>query len=62
MNLANEKPRWGAKKAFCSPKTTIRALKIQIMLENSRRMKSMTFKYSKTQLRYEITEKLEMNK
>ena len=52
MNLAEEKPSWGVTKAFCTLGVTIKYLKLRI--------KSLTVKNTKTQLRYEITWKFEI--
>ena len=52
INLAEEKPIWGTTKRFCSLAATIKSLKIKW------RIKSLTVKNAKTQLRYEIALKV----
>ena len=55
MNLAKEKPSWGATKTFCSLGTGTKSLKTK------QRIKSMTTKNSKTKLRENYI-KIEINK
>ena len=55
MNLAKGKPSWGATKTFFSLGTTVKSLK------KCKEWKPMPTKNSKTQFRYEIKLKFEVN-
>ena len=55
MNLAKEKRSWDPTKTFCPPETVTKSLKIK------KNLKYTATKNSKTQLRYKITSKIEIN-